>query len=495
MNLKSDTMLYGAASLMERALGLLLLPLLTRALSEAEYGVWAQTAVVSSLVMPLVLFGLPAGIVRRFAASQVCADRRRWMLRLPLLAAAWLGLLALLALVLRDTVALAAYGDTGRRAFVAVLLLVVAGDALFELLVAFLRADFRMPPIAALLIGRGVLRLAVMAWGLNAAGLGFQRSFALLALLQLAVVTLAHVLALARLRRQAAKGGTPAAAGVEAAGQTVRLRELLAFSAPLALVALLGSLHAFADRFVLTHLLGLAPLAVYAAAATLVGLTGLAYTVLGFTLFPVLSRLWSQGETERAAALAGQAVRVFLFLALPYVLWLACAAEVLLPLLTTEAYRLPAQVLLLLGVAAVALGLYQTLLYMLLLAGRGLRAAGAMGAAALLNTALNLLLVPRHGLLGAAVAAAASNAALATAAYLLVQGPLELRFPWGSAMRIAASAAIAALPLLGVLQLPGLEGGVGLLLGLTLSTAAYLAADWLIRPSMLRGIVMHEGVA
>ena len=49
--LRTGTALYASALLLDRLLGLLLLPLLTRALSSADYGAWTQTAVAAGILL------------------------------------------------------------------------------------------------------------------------------------------------------------------------------------------------------------------------------------------------------------------------------------------------------------------------------------------------------------------------------------------------------------------------------------------------------------
>ncbi len=485
--LKTDTVLYGAATLAERVLGLVLLPILTRRLSGAEYGIWAQSAVVSSVLMPLVLFGLPAAIVRFFAGGLAVAERRRWMLRTLALATLLFTLLGLLAWGTRDAVAVAVYGSADERSFVAVLMTLLAADALFDLLIAYLRAAFRMRSIASMLLARGLVRVGFMAFALGVLELPFLRAFGALVLLQLAIVV--AVFAGELMRRG------PAVAVNVTTANTVTVHALLTFAAPLVLVSLLTSANAFADRFVLTHLLGLPAVAVYAAVASLVSITSVAYTVLGFTLFPVLSRLWAAGETERASMLAADVVRVFLFLALPVALWLPCIVGNLLPLLTTQAYQVPAVVVLLLGAAAVGFGLYQIVLYLLLLAGKGLHAAWLMLLAALVNTAMNVMLVPQLGLTGAALAAALSNGVLAVLACAAARRDAQARFPWASALRIACGAGVAALCLLVLDGVLPAASWTSLLVSVVLAAAVYLAADLIPGRSVLRAFVLRKAAA
>lgn len=478
VDLKSDTLWYGTAVMIERALGLLLLPLLTRRLTEAEYGIWAQAAVVSSVLMPLVLVSLPTGVVRYFSAGLDASRRRLWMGRSLTLALGLWGLLALAAWCLPDTAALAVFGVATQTRFVAVALILLAADAIFDLLIAYLRADFRMRSIAALLVLRGSLRFGFLLVALGPLALPFDVAFERLAALQLALVTLGFA---AEFRRRTA---TPPDAA--APSPTVSWRTMLGFTAPLVLMSALSSAHSYADRFVLTHQMGLEATAVYAAVATVVSVVNVAYTVLGFTLFPVLSRLWTQGDRARAAALAAEATRVFLFIALPFVFWLACVSDRLLPLLATQAYRVPVDVVLMLGLAAVSFGLYQIVLYVLLLTGQGSRVVAIMLLAALLNAGLNVLWVARFGLSGAAAAAALSNGLLAALACGWARRFAQVRFPWIAAARIAAGAGLAALASQLFFPSVATMPWIGLALSLAILAGVHVAVDVAMPLSLIR---------
>jgi len=180
---------------------------------------------------------------------------------------------------------------------------------------------------------------------------------------------------------------------------------------------------------------------------SLCGVPALFYTVLGFTLFPVLARHWSEGRRDEAARLTTQALQVFGFLCLPVALALALAGPALLPLLSTADYRVEPAVFALLGASVAALGLYQIVLFTLLLDGRSRQVLALAVAAAALNAALNLLLAPRWGTVGAAAAAAASNAAMVLWAARLAERVMPWSFPWGRLAGVAWRAGVAALPL------------------------------------------------
>lgn len=400
--LRLDTALYGGAIVIDRLLALLLLPLLTRAIGAADYGAWTQALAASSLLMPLVLFAFPTTIVRDYAPTARAAARPAAMRRLGRVALALFGVAALVLWGARDAASQLAWGGPGHAALVPALLLMLAGDAGVEYANAWLRAAGRIGWISAGLVLRSVLRYAVV-WMLVADGTrplaGWLPHYG-----AVQVALAAGLLGVAALQMRVAAAAAPAAAAPGPA-----LTSQLAFSAPLVVLALFTTLNASLDRFLLVRLLGLDSVAVYAAAVSLAAVPAMVVSVLGFTLFPVLSRAWHAGRRDEARRLTRRALRGFMVAALPMSVAIAAAGPVLLPWLATEVYQAPRAVFIGQGVAVLAAGLYQILLYALLLEGRSGRVLALAVAAAALNGALNLILIPRWGLGGAAAAAALSN--------------------------------------------------------------------------------------
>lgn len=404
--LRRDTALYGGAVLLDRLLALLLLPLLTRAIGAADYGAWTQTLVGAGLLLPLVLFAFPTTIVRSFAAGARARQRLPGFVRLGAIALALLAATAGLLWLARVPVARWIWGDEGRAVLVPALAVVLAGDAALEFANAWLRAAGRIGWIASALVLRSALRYAVV-WVLVApGGVPLADWLPVYAGVQAALGLVLLGLALLALRRaaRAVPPGGPAAAEP--------LSSLLRFSAPLVALALFAALNASFDRFLLVRGLGLDAVAVYAAAVSLCAVPAALHGVLGFTLFPVLARAWHAGRYGEARRLTRRTLALFTAAALPTAAAIALAGPWLLPWLATADYQPPWPVFAGQALAVLLFGLYQILLYTLLLDGRSGRVFWmAMGAAAL-NAGLNLLLIPALGMSGAALAAALSNAAL-----------------------------------------------------------------------------------
>ena len=167
--LRADTALYATAVLLDRLLGFLMLPFLTRAITPQDYGVWTQTAVTAGLLVPLVVFAFPTAIVRYFSAAVGPGVRARFFDRLGATSLLLYITVATLALLGAGSFAAWAYGDTPvGPALVPPLLGLIAADAGIEFAVAWLRAAGRMGGVVVVLVLRSLLRygalLALVGW-------------------------------------------------------------------------------------------------------------------------------------------------------------------------------------------------------------------------------------------------------------------------------------------------------------------------------------------
>jgi O-antigen/teichoic acid export membrane protein len=466
--LRVDTAVYGSAMMIDRLLGFFLLPLLTRAIVPADYGAWTQTAVAAGLLVPLVLFGSSTAVVRYFSTAASARIRRRFFAQLGAVALLLLALCVALASTLPLQLAAFVYGEAGYENLIPILLVLLTADAATEFSVAWLRAAGHIGGVAAALVLRSAVRYGVVLMLVSDVPVPLMDWIGYYAAAQLALALVVLAATLYVLRR------TPVPSEPV---QPPRLRELLAFSAPLVALSLFTSLNSFLDRFVLVQWLGLDGVAVYAAAVSLCTIPAAFYSVLGFTLFPVLARHWQVAQLDEAARLVTLALRVFLFLCVPVAALLAVGGHWVLPLLTTGAYVAPSAVFALLGLSISAAGSYQILLYALLLDGRSRQVLGLAVLATAINLALNLWLARRWGVVGAACAAAVSNLVMVGVSTRLVHQVLRWSFPWSGVWTTVCHAALAALPL-GTLLAWGAPSLALAAAAFMLGGAAYLALDW-----------------
>jgi len=67
VDLAKDTLVYGSADFLQKAIGFLLLPIYTRFLTPSDYGILAMLVIISALFTPIASLGLPNAIFREFS--------------------------------------------------------------------------------------------------------------------------------------------------------------------------------------------------------------------------------------------------------------------------------------------------------------------------------------------------------------------------------------------------------------------------------------------
>ncbi len=191
--------------------------------------------------------------------------------------------------------------------------------------------------------------------------------------------------------------------GSPARSRGFRPRHLIAFSLPLLITHVVGFVLQWTDTLLLGYYLTAREVGVYAAAGRLAGLGGMFLTAVSTIFAPKIYALYGQGDLAEVGRLYQRSTRWIVMLAVPLFLYTALNAQFLLALFGPEFVKgVPA----LLTLAAATLVMTGTgpVGDMILMTGRSkvvLYAATAYGA---LGLWLNVYMVPRWGLLGAALA-------------------------------------------------------------------------------------------
>ncbi len=289
-----------------------------------------------------------------------------------------------------------------------------------------------------------------------------------------------------------ARKPSPPDAGDAAAHAGAIAPELLRFGLPLSLTYLSIAILDAADRFMLNHWHGPAAVAAYGAAFDLVQqILGAALNVLYLAAYPKIIAAWERDGGEAAKAALAPLRRAALTLApLGALLFAGLAPEIAGFMLGTQVSASAAAVMPAIAVAVAFSGMRAFCFDIALHLRRATRLHVTMTALmAGLNIALNVLLIPRFGALGAAAASAAAFSL--GAALSLWFGRTDGLFDniWldltRSALAVLAGWACIRLAQFQMLNLPhdSLVDAppVRLLLCASLGIAGYLAVNELIR--------------
>jgi O-antigen/teichoic acid export membrane protein len=454
-----QTMIFAFAMILERVVSFFLLPILTNLVTQTEYAVWAQLIVFSGIMVPVALLGFQTAIVRFYSVWNDRVTQYSIILFMLILILFVLSLMVAVIQIFDSSIARLIFGHENMSVYIPLLVGLVVSEALFELLVGILRASNRISRASVYLLAKGVWRAGVVILALYGFDDGLYAALVAFVSFQLVITLLIYAseLKLVPLFRAGLMVGKP------------HWKEVLEFSLPLVPVAILLAMNTFVDRLFITHFHGLDVLAIYSAGFSLAAIIALFYSVLGFTLFPELSRMWTDGNKDGAVILVRKVIIVYFSLLLPFIIFMIVAGSDFLLILTTKEYIISPYVLFLLGCNVGLFGLYQILFYLFLLQRGSAQAPMIIAIAAAINISCNALLVPEYGMLGAGIAGFMSNSSLVVIAFYLSQKALRWTVPWAAIRSIMIRA---------------------LLMGLVIS----ISMDWLgSSPAALTGILIGAG--
>jgi len=465
----------------ERLISFFLLPILTKLVTPVEYAIWSQSVIISGMMIPVVLLGFQTAVVKFLPLWDNQEKSQHSVMLFMLISILTLfSLIAATALYFDSSVALLIFGSSEMSFYVPLLIGLLFSEALFEFLVGILRATNRIGRVSMYLLMKGIWRIGTIVLVLIGINGDFYTAFWLFVSFQLVVTLLIYA--------KEVKLITLLRSGLDIGKH--HWNEVLRFSLPLVPFAVLLGINTFVDRLFITHFHDLEMLATYSAGFSLAAIIAFFYSVLGFTLFPELSKRWADGNKDGAIILLRKVIIVYLSLLLPFIVFMVIAGSDILLILTTKDYIISADVLFLLSCNIGLFGLYQISFYFILLQRGSAHTPLLVAIVSGINILFNALLVPKYGMLGAAIAGFISNSFLAIVAIYLSQKALQWQFPWEASIRIVMRALFMGLIIwLGV----GWFGGSPIILTGILSVAGivYGALDYLDKRNSFFSIVMR----
>ena len=220
-------------------------------------------------------------------------------------------------------------------------------------------------------------------------------------------------------------------------------RAMLAFGIPMAIYELCGTLLSVGDRFIIEHFRGPAALGLYSAAYNLCDYVQvIVIASIAQAVVPRYLKVWREEGEAATRRLVEQALHYYVMLAAAVVAGLAALGPELLVFLASEKYRAGAPVIPILAAAMVMAGgisLYAAGVY---IHKQTAMLARAVAVAAVLGLALNVLLVPAMGIIGAALCSLLSNAVLAFLMLRAGRRHMAISVPWAHAAKFCVLAAV-----------------------------------------------------
>ncbi len=403
--------------------GLVFLPLIARLFGATGYSIWAQIFLTITLLSPLITLRLNAGLVRYFGGLQTRTERSKmffeasgvvWGLSLAVLA---FGLLA------RNSVSFLLFADSDLMEFSLVFTFLLVARVNFAFVSSYYRAISAIRTYTVIQTLQILLEIVAL-YGISLLGSG-KLEDALLAFvfidLSLVVVILADIV-----RRE----------GLPKRLDRAFLGRLLRFSLPLIPAAAMYWIVNSSDRYVIIHLVGLDQAGVYSAAYRVAQILKLMLQPISFVLLPLVSTMWENKRVEQTRLYLSRSLFWFLLLAIPGTAGLISIGPALLITLGTADFAVGRGLIALLAIGELCVGIYQIYVYVIYLFERTWIQPLLFGVLACLNLGLNLVLVPRIGMLGAAATTCGAYLMQAVFVVIYTQHLLRIDVDWKALLKI-----------------------------------------------------------
>jgi O-antigen/teichoic acid export membrane protein len=432
--------IYGLGSLVSRFIAVLLLPVYTRYLTPADYGLIETLIALSAILTVLLAAGVKSAFFRFYFdekdhAGHLRVIRTSFWFTMTMATAGLVAGLALADPISQFLFGTGSHADLVRAAFVG-----LWASVNYEQLTSLFRVEQRsvaylIATLINLCLTVGATLLLVVVWEVGPIGV-IVGNF---------TGTLLVYLGLLAYRREQL--------GLE--WDRELLREMNRFGMPLVPSALFLWALNFSDRFFLVKLSGPREVGLYS-----IGVRMASAIILFLAAFRTAWPAFAYSiEDDREAKRAYSFVLTYIVVITS---WMALGLGVLAPwlvrLLTTPSFYSAERVVAPLAFAAAAFGAY---IVVVIGIGRARKTRSnwvITGAACVLNIALNLLLIPPYGMIGAAIATIGAYATLFVGMAWRAQRIYPVPYQW---RRVATAAGVAiALTIVGRVTDPPLAAAI-----------------------------------
>jgi len=209
-------------------------------------------------------------------------------------------------------------------------------------------------------------------------------------------------------------------------------RIYLKFSIPLIPNSALYRLFDAGDRYLLAHFLNHAAVGVYFVSYTASSFFTTIISPIHLVLLPALSELWNEGNKEKIGEYIADIIGYTAILSLPFIAFAILIPTELLSMLTSDTYAESARYIPILALGFLAFSLGVPGDHLLVAAGKTHVLFLINGAMVLANLTMNILLIPRIGISGAALSTVAGHLIYALTVLVLARRIVSFSIPWRS---------------------------------------------------------------
>jgi O-antigen/teichoic acid export membrane protein len=405
--------IYGLGTILSKSVGFLMIPIYTRYLVPADYGVLELLDLVIFFSGIFAMMGIGSAFFRFYVAAD-SVEEKKTVTATAMFSVVGISLLVLILMqLLAGPLSIVAFGTAAFAPLVRIVAFTLFFSNLTELPLAYLRAQqrtvlFVIIGLARTVLGATLLIVAVAVLHKGVLGV----VYANLISNALVGVTLSSAL-MVRVRGKISRE---------------KFEQMFRYGAPLIVQSLASFVLVFSDRFFLRHFASLSEVGIY----------GLGYKLAGIVSLLVsgpfnMTWSWQQFELakkENAKSMYAKIQIYQLFVAVLVGLTVSVLAIDILRILTPQSYWAAAAVVPLIALSYVLSDMRSVLLSGILVQRVTHHLAWMSLVIAASNLVLNYVLIPRYTIMGAALATVGSYALSVLLYYLVAQQVYPIRYEY-----------------------------------------------------------------
>jgi O-antigen/teichoic acid export membrane protein len=365
------------------------LPILTRALGANLYGTWSLINVTVLLIFPFAILGLRVAIVRFLAAEKDMSRVREDFFSVFSVVCFAGIILSLLLYLLSDVFAAHIFKDASFSSYVKLASVLILFNAMFQLLRTFFRVQRKMGLFTTISLLYDASQVGLIVLFIL---LGHKLTGAITALVINGILfnTITLTIILKQIGFQLPRFS--------------RLKTYLRWGLPLTPNDAIYWIITTSDRYMVSYFIGVTNAGIYNAAYCLGNYASFAVMPLGMVLYPNVIKTYEEGNRDTTKNYFKYSVKYLMMIAIPSAFGLSILAKPLLQILTTPEFVPGSEIVPYVAFGAVVFCFYHIGVYVIQLAGKTELVLILLSSGAGLNIVLNIILIPRLGILGAALA-------------------------------------------------------------------------------------------
>lgn len=411
-------------------LGLIQIPILTNGLGAALYGTWSLLKVTILLIVPFAALGFGMSIVRFLAAekdgNRIKEDFSSACFMVSISGVAF----SILLFLLSDFLAVSIFKGINWSFYIKLASVLIILNSIHRLPFAFLRMRRKIGLYTILQVSYHAFQVGLIVLSIL---LGYKLTGAITALIINEIlfdgITLFIIL------RQV---------GFQLP-RFSNTKSYLKYGIPLTPnSAILWIIHS-SDRYMVSYFIGIVATGIYTAAYQIGEYASFILMPVSIVLYPTIAKSYDEGNLSETRKYLKYSVKYIMMIAIPSAFGLSMLAKPLLGILTTPEFLVGSTIVPLVAFGAVLYSSFRICIYVIHLVKRTYWSVRLLGTSAALNIGLNLVLIPRMGILGAAVATIIAYGVLGILTLIVTRRYLKFDLSLPFILKSIFSSAIMAL--------------------------------------------------